>query len=722
MAIEPVVVNFRIGGIGDVQKAFRTVQQALEQLETGKTRAAKKGAGERSAIQKTEADRMLRTVDGAQKVTDKVERDKVRAVEAGARQRMRIIENSANMAGRLAKQQADEEIRQAQRVWQARERFARSIGRGVMNGGRVVGGIAAGVMRTALTVGGGFSVADAAERTASRQRDNALLANSAYIPGRRMAAGFGLASNPERADPAKIDARIRAVEAATGVDASELSKGTRAYVARSSDFTGGMENMEFFAKIAKGTGTSFEDVTKAAGNLRSQNKDLSGPQMKQMLLDVVQQGKSGSVELDDLSRAAGKITKTSSMYGMSQTDAQRQLLGLSQISARTSGGSVDEAATELSMFGADTLKHGKKMAGLGIKTADKHGDLLDPETIITNILRQTKGNIGKIQELGYGQRSLKFFEALTPTFKGAGGGEAGIKAVLDDMRNVTGAKYDEGKLGEDFKNVVSSPAEQLGMALQQLREKVGDAVVPELVKMIPVLQEMTPALVTIISKGVPAIAELVRSLADFVSKNQWLIDTIAAHPIGAIMAVEVTKSIGLANIGAVIKGLLTGSGGGVPGAAGSAGGMGPVGLGLAVGAVGAGVAANSLLKYSGGEDLAMSYEAKVRARMRGDDYGTGMTAADAQKKIDEAQKRLDKGSVLGHVADLATSPFVDASSRDYAQYKSDQALVDDVKLRKAIADAVVGGMKDGLGRSPPIADPNLPTRGAGTVAPTTGGP
>ena len=151
-----------------------------------------------------------------------------------------------------------------------------------------------------------------------------------------------------------------------------------------------------------------------------------------------------------------------------------------------------------------------------------------------------------------------------------------------------------------------------------------------------------------------------------------------------------------AAIGEGVKKLLTSilSGGGKPGGGGGGGVVTPT---LATGAAAAAVVVNSELGYEVGKENAANLGAKLRSWQSGNrDADRSMSPEDVQKQVDAAQGRLDKGSVLGHTADLISSPFSEVGAKDYGQYKADQGLVDSEALKKQIADAVVGGMKAGL--------------------------
>jgi hypothetical protein len=645
MSIAPVVLEFLVKGIPAVQQGQRNVSDILARAEKQATKDAQRGERDRvTTAQRERKERekayagLFADIEKREKAYSKLrersatmagayaakeaakearavaaaERDKVKAVEKAEAQKRAIRERSATMAGQFAAKEAKREaaeiakanrkIEGVQRVaareamWD-RRRAINAIGgagaQGFAAGAGRVANYAGQVAGIAAQLGGGFSISDSVSQRGTLERNASLLANSAYIPGKagNIPRGFQMAGSPDRADPAKLATAMKAASIATQTDADVLMEGTKAYIAKTGNFAEGVNNTEFFGKLAKSTGTDMKDIAKTAGILRVQNKNLDEGSMKQLLLDVVMQGRKGSVELEDLAAIGGKITRTSSSYAGSQTENQRKLLGLSQIAIRTSG-SPEEAATVLSNISQDAMKHHGDMAAvLGKDTFNAKGQIAaSPEEFLANVLAKTGGNMQKIQSMGFGARSLKMFQALAPTYNDAeadalklhpkdkaAAAAAGRRAVLADINDVTAAHYDEKSMNADFNVVANSGGEKLEAVFRQLRMEVGEKLLPKFVEMAPAIMKLVPILVHAADVGIPAFIKLLETVAKFAEANKGLIDDIAAHPIGSIMAFEVTKSIASAGLGEVIKRIITqstGAGGGLPGAGGVPGAVG----------------------------------------------------------------------------------------------------------------------------------------------------
>ena len=600
----PVVVRITVEGVDQVAKAFRRVEDAVVRGERAGVEAATKGARARvneaereardkarladrearekiaawKAADKTIADALKLGLKEAEKaardgtrIEEKAARDKARIAETEMRTRERGVANLAGIKARYLQQEVRDmeraessKTRIAEAAARSRARFAGTIAGAGMTGAQAgisrVGGITSGVAGTVLSLGGGFTIADALQGTMALQRSSALLSNSAVGVNGVTAA---------QADPKHIESVMKAASIESGVDANELAMATRSYIAKSSDFKGGMENAGFIGKVSKATGTDVNDVAMSMGQIRSQNADLSSAGARSMLLNMVMQGKQGSVEMDKLAGSAGKITRSATSYGGDQGKTQQELLGLAQIAVRTRGTAAG-AAIAMSSIGSDTRNHQDKIdAALGYKTLDSNGRIKKgPGEHIADILAASGGDLTKLGQkgMGFGKPAMGMFEALLPAFTKAqaayakdhvgdtkGANAAGRTAIMSQMKDITGQSMTESQLDEMVKKVLSTPTEQFEAALREMKMVVGAELLPEFVRMIPVIKDIIPLFTDVAKTSLPAFLDLIRSLAEFAKTNRALISDIAAHPIGALMAKEVIGSIVGAGLGAAMR-------------------------------------------------------------------------------------------------------------------------------------------------------------------------
>jgi hypothetical protein len=150
-----------------------------------------------------------------------------------------------------------------------------------------------------MQMGGGFTLADTVMGRSNIERSATLLANKAILPS-------GKRATLEDVMPAVKSASIK-----TGHDQERILDAWSKYTDKTGDFARGKKQLEFMGKLSKATGADIGQVADTMGILRVQNKGLGDKEMQQLLLDTVMAGRKGSVDMPELARAAGKITKTS---------------------------------------------------------------------------------------------------------------------------------------------------------------------------------------------------------------------------------------------------------------------------------------------------------------------------------------------------------------------------------------------------------------------------
>ena len=263
-----------------------------------------------------------------------------------------------------------------------------------------------------------------------------------------------------------------------------------------------------------------------------------------------------------------------------------------------------------------------------------------PEKLLATVLTKTGGNLGAIQELGYGQRSMKMFEALAPDFqkerdrlRKEGKNEKQVNEgagsfIQKKMEGLIGQKYSDKDLEQDFSTVMKSASEQFEQSVRQLKMEVGDKLIPEFQKLIPILQQLMPS--------------MMRVLDGFVAVANWA----ANHPFAALtgaLILSVTKAVATAGIGELIKKLLSGGGGG--GAGGAGGGVGgALAAGAAAGAATYAVFNPVVEGVLSGQTKGQKHVGELASDLKN---GTPEQKAAAAKEVREAQKQY--GGVGGAI-------------------------------------------------------------------------
>ena len=294
MAIDPVLIQFAVGGVQDISRAFATIEQQMVRFEQSGERTAKASATSRVRTAQTETQERERAYKQLVKEIERSEQQATKSAEREAKEREKSAAAVARATEREAKRGADAEIKEQERAAReierlekykmavrirssemagraaaaeaqaeasARARTSSAIGSAASRGvGRVFHGAAA-LGGMALGIGGGFAVADAVGRSFQAQKTAGLLINAVTAGG----------TPPPGATQANILGQASVVSKETGIDKAALLDATLSYArtAKGGDFHGAMANMGFFAKMSQGN-VSPADIAAAQARVASQ--------------------------------------------------------------------------------------------------------------------------------------------------------------------------------------------------------------------------------------------------------------------------------------------------------------------------------------------------------------------------------------------------------------------------------------------------------------------
>lgn len=683
MAIDPVVVRFAVGGVAEVDRAFDSIVRRIERTEQESTRAFERGS--KSRIRGAQDEETSRT-KAAQKLAreeERLERLKQREAERASHAKEMIVRRSSEAAGRFAEQQAKEEIRAAEKAAREVERleqyklrvrirsaelagreaaraaemeaassrrvsgsFGSAAGRGIRAGAGM-----AGMAMGALSIGGGFALADIVGKQLSAEKTAALLVNA------------GTTGNVA---PGTVQDALRAATAATsatGMGRDEILRGSLRYAqsARGGDFGGALANMGFFAKMAKATNADIGDIGEAAGVLQSQNAELAKDpkKMQQMLLNVLAQSHAGSMSLVDAAKQIGTMGSVRSAFSGDETTVQRSLFGIGQI-ARV-GGDVGEAGTfvkDLALevaianrkwherTGGRTI-HGKMVGGQDLVSTNQFGQIDSPEALVAQVFRGTKGDMGMINDL-FGKRGSVLFRELQKSYiTGAGPGgknvEGGVQAALANLNQVSGATMTPDQLDKQVQTMLATPGERVHAAWEKLTATTGDKLEPALLKFATFIENKTDT--------IAKFGDTIEQVAEIFLEHPWA-------SIGGIVGGRIALEIGKAGIAslfreAIIGGIAQSQAAGGSAAAGAIkGGAGAGGKLLGGGAVAALGIASVIGQYDIGQGLGEGTAGgkATAASILGDIKGGKASAGDVAAKLAAAQKTVSETSGAGSVA------------------------------------------------------------------------
>jgi TP901 family phage tail tape measure protein len=364
-------------------------------------------------------------------------------------------------------------------------------------GGRAAMGMARGARNIAMGVARGAGVdlnlGSLANKNIELETGMVQLSNSAYMPAR---AGKGLGANNFRQDPKALMAEARRVADATGFETNAVAEGLQKFVGKTGDLATGREVLPDMAKLAKASGSSLEDMVDAAGDVANALGDIpnKGKAIDTVMRGVAGQGKLGAVEIRNLSSQMAKVVAASSKFG---GDAGENILKMGMLAqeARGAGGaaSATQAATSAMAF-ANTLSTPariKAFKNIGINVFDKKGMLRDPQQIILESLQKTKGNPEEMKKLFANVMGERAVTSYATTFRRAGGGDEGTKAVEAKFADLLeGAAMTQAEVNDSFRTSMDTTASRIQLFNNTMQETTGQiqsALAPALVALAPML-------------------------------------------------------------------------------------------------------------------------------------------------------------------------------------------------------------------------------------------
>jgi hypothetical protein len=380
----------------------------------------------------------------------------------------------------------------------------------------------------------------------------------------------------KRVNPAEIIKMARAAGNAAGLDPGKAIEGLQAFTATTGDLATGMSVVKDLGILARATGTDFEDMVAAAGEVSAKLGDIpnKGETVIKVMRSLAGQGKLGSIEIKHLAVEMAKMGAGAKRFDMAP-DAAIGMMGAIAQTARSSGGAKNASvAVNAAMAFVTGMTKGSTIKNLQDnniqpfadpgKGPGKNTKLLNPEMMILAILRQSGGSQKMIGQMIKDKMAYTAVAGFADLYNKAGGGDKGLDAVRGEFRKYEKIAMGEGEIKDSHAASMATPEAKMQLfnnRLQEVGEKIMTAVVPA-------LEQLAPTII----KGVEAFGQFVA----------W-----AAENPGKALAVALSASIARAGIETVLRSgieslLMKASGAGGPGGVGGK-------LGGALGALGAGL-------------------------------------------------------------------------------------------------------------------------------------
>lgn len=366
--------------------------------------------------------------------------------------------------------------------------IAMGVGRaGAGLASRVVGDLARGA-GVDLDLGSMFRKNTNLEATATQ------LSNSGYIAGDKR--------NGARVDPRDLMNQAMSVSKATGTDANDALEGLVKFAGLTGDLQTGRDILKDMAVLAKASGSSLEDMVGAAGEVATALGDVQdkGAQVQALMRVFAGQGKLGAVEIKDLARYMAKVA--SSAQQIEGKPAENiALLGAFAQKARQLGGASSAAGAADSVAALiNTFKTPARANAFHAATKKSvYGDggmIRNPEELVIEALRAKGMDPMGLKKIFGNVKGAQAIEGFATTYRQAGGGEAGEKAVREEFERLKRAAMQDVEVLDSFQAAMrtsQSQAEVFNTSLRESAMRVQDTLTPALLNAAPALLEMANA-------------------------------------------------------------------------------------------------------------------------------------------------------------------------------------------------------------------------------------
>lgn len=696
------------------QAALRSTQRVesekrKELARTDRQRAVFERQATRRAEQTARSE--ARAQQLAQRVVERQAAIDRRNTVANARYEARSDRRNNRNFGRAIDRERVRSLRATERSERSRERdgirFGRTVVGGAMAPVRAVSGMAGSASRIVaggLALGGVAGIYDIVKKTVNLEGQAGAIENLSN----------GKFTSGEIMNKANAAAKL------TGIDSSDVMAGISAFAARTGDVETGLKNTGVFAKTARATDASVEDIALTASDLSTKFGIKNVEDMTNALGMLTQQGKDGSFELKDMAKQFPKIGAAAANYGLFGIEGVKQLGGFSQI-ARRGVGNSESASTSVEQFFNQLAKKNSKLekGDFGRKfsiynvSGDQTSGSKDLLTMIPELIDSVDGNMGSMIKVldARGNRAVStLLPIYNKAFKSATGTNeqrraAAREAVRNEMVRTINVQGDSKMLERDFGRRMQKTDAKLGVTGETLKAEVGARLLPVLQEMIPKFAEMIPSLVDLTAKFAEAAPALIDFTSMLASVGLTAASWVAENPVKAALAAVaagILKAVAMdalsSTLTKAIGGLVTGgamsTGGIVAGGAATtgAGAVARSGIGLAggvAGLVGAGIVAAAFtgeaMDYSDSEERKDDTPGAIRAGAVVDRYVSRFSGDDSRMgDLEKAKEEIASGGYLGKDSRKIAAAYLDAWKPEEMNSESLSGRLDETDRKKIV--------------------------------------
>lgn len=373
-----------------------------------------------------------------------------------------------------------------------------------------------------------------------------------------------------RQDPAALMREARAAGNKAGLDPLQAISGMANFVSTTGDLKGAREIIGDLGVLARATGTEFDDMVTAAGEVSAKLGDIpnKGPMILSIMRTLAGQGKIGAIEIKQMAVEMAKVGSAAKAFNMAP-DKAMQMMGAIMQEARQQGGAKSASvAANAAMALVQTLTKKATLKNLQAQGVQPFADpgkdtqLLSPETIIMAAIHKSKGSQRVLASMFKDTMAYRAVRGFATTYNDAKGThEDKMGAVRGEFTRLKKAQMSQGEVATQFAASMKGDEAKIQLFNNRLSEigaEVGG-------KLLPALGQLAPYVVS-----------AVEAFGKFVA---W-----AAENPGKAVAAALVASFARAGLDTVLRAGVerlfdraTGKGG-----AGGGGGLGPLGSALAI--------------------------------------------------------------------------------------------------------------------------------------------
>lgn len=288
-----------------------------------------------------------------------------------------------------------------------------------------------------------------------------------------------------------------------GITADAAADATAKFVSLTGDLDTARKNLNTFATVSSATGAEMGDVADAMAAITTQFKVTDQNQVKEILAALTYQGKAAAFELKDAASQYQRLTASGAAFGITKDVRGVKTLGaLTQI-AMGGTGKGDVAATAVENILTNLKTKATQLEAQGVKVYEK-GKTRDVIDVLVDAISKVGGNDIKLKNAKltqiFGDQGIRGVNPLISKYQdtrqATQGTEeqktaAAIKMLRDEFEKTVEAAGTWEDVVSDSSRAQQSASAKFTAAMEGLKAKVADTLIPRLIEFADYLKPET---------------------------------------------------------------------------------------------------------------------------------------------------------------------------------------------------------------------------------------